>query len=193
MNIMLHIRDIAKQYRKDNRVIEALAPVSLNVSSGEFVAVEGPSGSGKTTLLLIAGGLLRPDHGSVSVHDQDVHKMSSAERLQFRAKNIGFVFQQYHLIAYLTVLENILAPGIARSESGNMERAEMLIEQFGLQHRKRHLPSELSAGEKQRTALARALVGDPKLLLADEITGNLDKENLSIKVKQQVEKTISRI
>jgi ABC-type lipoprotein export system ATPase subunit len=154
--------------------------MSLSVAAGEFVTVEGPSGSGKTTLLLIAGGLLHPDKGSVLVDKQNVYGMNNDERVQFRAQNIGFVFQQYHLIAYLTVLENILAPGIARPDSGNLKRAERLIEQFGLQQRKRHLPSELSSGEKQRTALARALLCNPKMLLADEITGNLDTENSNI-------------
>jgi len=177
---MLKLQSVRKVYKKENAIVEALPLMSLNVAEGEFVAVEGPSGIGKTTLLLIAGGLLHPDKGSVLLDNQDVYQMDNDERVQFRAQYIGFVFQQYHLITYLTVLENILAPGIARPASGNLERAERLIEQFGLQQRKRHFPTELSSGEKQRTALARALLCKPKMLLADEITGNLDTENSNI-------------
>lgn len=177
---MLLIERVVKTYRKDGRRITALAPIDLTVGAGQFVAVQGPSGSGKTTCLLIAGGLLRPDSGSVLVDGRELHAMTRNQLAAFRAENIGFVFQQYHLIPYLSVLENILAPEIARGRSKSQARGVELAEQFGLRHRLDHTPAELSAGEKQRTALARALLFQPKLLLADEITGNLDHANAQI-------------
>jgi len=177
---MLRLDAISKTYRKNGTLIQALAPTSLSVEQGEFVAVQGASGSGKTTLLLIAGGLLHPDVGTVHILNTDLYSLNSNQRSQFRSLQIGFVFQQYHLIPYLSVLENILAPTLAHSSSKQMDRAVNLVNQFGLEHRKHHRPGELSAGEKQRTALARALLFEPKLLLADEITGNLDDANAKI-------------
>ena len=174
---MLLIERVVKTYPKGDRRITALAPIDLQVGAGQFVAVEGPSGSGKTTCLLIAGGLLHPDSGRVLVDGRDLHAMTRNQLAAFRSENIGFVFQQYHLIPYLSVLENILAPEIARGRSRSQARGRALAEQFGLAHRLDHTPAELSAGEKQRTALARALLFQPKLLLADEITGNLDHAN----------------
>ena len=176
---MLNLNSISKTYRKNGATVQALAPINLNVDAGELVAVQGPSGSGKTTLLLIAGGLLHPDAGSVFISDMDVYALNPDSRSEFRSHWIGFVFQQYHLIPYLNVLENILAPTLAQS-ANKKDRALELVQQFGLEHRKDHLPGELSAGEKQRTALARALLFKPKLLLADEITGNLDAANAGI-------------
>jgi len=177
---MLQLEKIVKIYTKENKIVEALSKTNLHVSAGEFVAIEGPSGSGKTTLLLIAGGLLHPERGNVSIDNHDIYAMNSDERLRLRARYIGFVFQQYHLIPYLTVLENVLTPSLAQPKSENRGRAEALIDQLGLQPRTNHLPSELSSGEKQRTAMARALLCKPKLILADEITGNLDTANSNI-------------
>jgi ABC-type lipoprotein export system ATPase subunit len=174
---MLLIERVVKTYQKDGRRITALAPIDLTVGPGQFVAVQGPSGSGKTTCLLIAGGLLHPDSGRVLVDGRDLHAMTRNQLAAFRSENIGFVFQQYHLIPYLSVLENILAPEIVRGRSRSQARGRALAEQFGLAHRLDHTPAELSAGEKQRTALARALLFQPKILLADEITGNLDHAN----------------
>ena len=142
--------------------------------------MQGPSGSGKTTCLLIAGGLLRPDSGRVLVDGHDLHAMTRNQLAAFRSQNIGFVFQQYHLIPYLSVLENILAPEAAQGRTNSDGRGRALAEQFGLEHRLDHTPAELSSGEKQRTALARALLFRPKILLADEITGNLDHVNAQI-------------
>jgi ABC-type lipoprotein export system ATPase subunit len=174
---MLVIERVVKTYQKGGRRITALAPIDLTVGPGQFVAVQGPSGSGKTTCLLIAGGLLHPDSGRVLVDGRDLHAMTRNQLAAFRSENIGFVFQQYHLIPYLSVLENILAPEIVRGRSRSQARGRALAEQFGLAHRLDHTPAELSAGEKQRTALARALLFQPKILLADEITGNLDHAN----------------
>ncbi|MBN1465251.1 ABC transporter ATP-binding protein [candidate division KSB1 bacterium] len=177
---MLQLNDICKTYRKDGVSIRALAPINLTLQPGEFVAVQGASGSGKTTLLLIAGGLLHPDSGSVLIFGTDVYTLTSEQRSTFRSRNIGFVFQQYHLIPYLNVLENVLAPALAHPAADTKARALQLLQQFGLERRKNHAPAELSAGEKQRVALARALLFAPPLLLADEITGNLDAANAEL-------------
>ncbi|MFB3904507.1 MAG: ABC transporter ATP-binding protein [Acidobacteriota bacterium] len=177
---MVLLQRVTKTYPKGNVRITALASIDLGVRPGEFVALQGPSGSGKTTCLLIAGGLLRPDSGTVLIAGQDLYAMKRNQLAAFRSWTIGFVFQQYHLIPYLTVLENILAPEAGQGRSNNRERGRQLAEQFGLAHRLDHTPGELSAGEKQRTALARALLFQPKVVLADEITGNLDEENAKI-------------
>lgn len=174
---MFKIENLSKFYKKDGNQISALKNASIKLKKGDFIAIQGHSGSGKTTMLLTAGGLLRPDTGTVLINNQDIYALSSNARAKFRADNIGFVFQQYHLIPYLNVKENIAAPALARKMNGLNDRVAELIERFGLSHRINHLPSELSAGEKQRTALARALLFNPSLLLADEVTGNLDRKN----------------
>jgi ABC-type lipoprotein export system ATPase subunit len=157
--------------------VTALDGVSLRVEKGEFVAVCGPSGSGKTTLLMMVAAMLRPSRGSVRFDDRDLYGMSVPQRARFRARNIGFVFQMFHLVPYLTVLENVLIAAGALGTSNGRTRAGELLERLGLSHRIGHRPSELSAGEKQRTAIARALLNQPRLILADEPTGNLDTEN----------------
>jgi putative ABC transport system ATP-binding protein len=177
---MLLLERVVKTYSKGNRRVTALALIDLKIGPGEFVAVRGPSGSGKTTCLLIAGGLLRPDTGKVLFDGHDLYAMRGNQLAGFRSENMGFVFQQYHLIPYLSVLENILAPEAAQGRSDSQGRGRALAEQFGLGHRLDHTPAELSSGEKQRTALARALLFHPKVILADEITGNLDHENAKI-------------
>jgi putative ABC transport system ATP-binding protein len=171
---MLQLERVAKTYAKGSRRITALAPIDLTVRVGEFVAIRGTSGSGKTTCLLIAGGLLRPDTGRALIDSCDLYAMTRNQLAAFRSQNIGFVFQQYHLIPYLSVLENILAPEAVQGRTDGQGRGRALAEQFGLEHRLGHTPAELSSGEKQRTALARALLFRPKVVLADEITGNLD-------------------
>lgn len=174
---MLELKDLTKEYRGSQGKICALAGVSLNARSGEVVVLQGPSGCGKTTLLLIAGGLLQADSGSVRVHGQALAELPAEALARFRASHIGFVFQQFHLVPYLSVLDNILAPTLAQSVPDAEERACHLMARFGLEHRAGHVPAALSTGERQRTALARALLTRPKLLLADEPTGNLDPEN----------------
>lgn len=174
---MLEFDSVGKVFRGGGQTVGALDQVSFRVSSGEFATVRGPSGCGKSTLLLVAGGLLHPSEGTVRVAGTDPYALSAAQRAAFRAETIGFVFQQFHLLPYLTVLDNVLAPTVARKLPGARDKANRLLERFGLVERATHLPGELSTGEKQRTALARALLGDPKVLLADEPTGNLDEEN----------------
>jgi len=176
-------QQLTKRYHGRAGEVLALDNVSLSVEAGRFLAVVGPSGCGKSTLLLIAGGLLAPDAGTVEIAGTNPYKMSADERAHFRAANIGFVFQQFHLVPYLTVLENVLAPTFAMASADAPARAEELLDRFGLGDRRGHLPSELSSGERQRTALARALLNRPKLILADEPTGNLDRENAAAVLK----------
>ena len=174
---MLALADIAKMFPKPGGPVRVLDGVSLTVERGELVVVRGPSGCGKTSLLLTAGGLLAPDSGYVVVDGQDLYTLSPNRRAAFRARGTGFVFQQFHLIPYLSALDNVRTPGIAASDHTHEHRAAELLARFGLQDRMHHLPAELSTGEQQRTALARALLNDPGLVLADEPTGNLDPDN----------------
>lgn len=177
---MLDIRNLSKTYAGPDKVVRALADVTIEVPVGEFVAVQGPSGSGKSTLLLAAGGLQGPESGSVAIDGQNVYALSPADRARFRAVHIGFVFQQFHLVPYLSVLDNVLTPSLATGVPDAHQRAGALIEEFGLTARIAHVPAELSVGERQRTALARALLNRPKVLLADEPTGNLDTDNANV-------------
>lgn len=175
--MLLDLSRISKTYQSKGHDVQALDDVSLSIDSGEFVAVRGPSGCGKTTLLLVAGGLLAPDGGTVTIESRDPYGMPANERAQFRGSTIGFVFQQFHLVPYLSVLENVLAPAMATGLNGAKDQALELISHFGLEHRMHHIPGQLSTGERQRTALARAMLNNPKVLLADEPTGNLDRDN----------------
>ena len=180
---MLKMTQISKSFQKGKGEINVLSEINLDLRPGELIAVQGASGCGKTTLLLIAGGLLHPDQGNVLFNQEDLYSKNSEERAIFRARNFGFVFQQYHLIPYLTVLENILIPDLAVKDKTSHHQALDLIENFGLSQRKSHTPGELSAGEKQRTALARAMMHAPDLIFADEITGNLDAQNTAIVIQ----------
>jgi len=178
MSALLQIENLSKFYPGTEGAVRAVDGVSLAVRSGDFVAVRGPSGCGKTTLLLAAGALLQPTHGRVLINGQDPYALAPGQRARFRATNIGFVFQQFHLVPYLDALDNILAPTLALGSDGRSgARAHALAEQFGLTDRLHHVPAALSTGERQRVALARALINCPKLLLADEPTGNLDEKN----------------
>jgi len=174
---VLQIQDLKKTYAGPMGAVGALDGISLSLNKGDFVAIQGPSGCGKSTLLLTAGGLLTPDAGRVRVVDADVYALAPEKRARHRAAKIGFVFQQFHLIPYLDVLDNVLAPTMALSMADAKKKALDLISRFGLDHRIHHVPAALSTGERQRTALARALLHDPPLLLADEPTGNLDEAN----------------
>jgi ABC-type lipoprotein export system ATPase subunit len=173
---MLHAADLANPYAGPRGPVRALDAVSFAVEPGEFVAVRGPSGCGKTTLLLVAGGLLRPDAGRVQIDARDPYALSPEARSRLRADAVGFVFQQFHLVPYLSVLDNVLAPSLASPAPDARDRARQLIERVGLAERADHVPAELSTGERQRVALARALLNRPKVLLADEPTGNLDAD-----------------
>jgi len=154
--------------------VTALAPFDLSVDAGEFIAVKGVSGSGKTTLLLTLGGMLRPSDGTVNFDGVNLYSQSPSARADYRATEVGFVFQMFYLVPYLGVEENVR---LAARNGTMTQRSRELLDQFGLSHRLTHTPGELSAGERQRVALARALVNGPRLILADEPTGNLDPEN----------------
>ncbi len=177
---MLRVREVSKHYEKNGATVKALDGVSLSVEPGEFVVVRGPSGSGKTTLLLLCGALLPPGSGEVRFDGADVYSLSAGQRAALRAASVGFVFQQFNLIPYLSVLDNVLAPSLAKPDPRAAERAAGLLERFNLSERASHFPAELSTGERQRVGLARALLNRPRLLLADEPTGNLDDENAQV-------------
>jgi putative ABC transport system ATP-binding protein len=180
---VFRLEDVTKAYQTRAGQVKALAGVNLHIDRGEFVVISGPSGSGKTTLLMTVAAMLRPTSGVVRVDDRDVYAMSVRQRARFRADNIGFVFQMFHLVPYLSVLDNVLLARGAVARNGQKTRALELLERLGLQHRLGHRPAELSAGEKQRTAVARAMLNEPKLILADEPTGNLDPENAEAVLK----------
>jgi len=169
----VEIDDVTRRY---DRGVRALDRVSLTIQQGEWLAVMGPSGSGKTTLLNLLGGLDRADEGRVVVDGLDLQRISRPDLIRYRRERVGLVFQQFHLIPYLSALENVMLAQYLHSMADE-EEAVAALERVGLGQRLRHLPSQLSGGEKQRTCIARALINRPKLILADEPTGSLDAEN----------------
>jgi ABC-type lipoprotein export system ATPase subunit len=179
---MLKATEIYKSYRMGATEVAVLKGVNLNVEKGEFVAIVGASGSGKSTLLHILGGLDRPDKGVASFEGRDLAKISAGELNRYRNKMVGFVFQFYHLLDELNVLENVYLPTMASKSIAGWfacrrrakSRARELLAELGLSDRAKHKPYQLSGGERQRVAIGRALMNEPKLLLADEPTGNLD-------------------
>lgn len=184
--MLLSLEGLNKIYSTSSTKVQALCDVSLRLNEGDFVVVQGPSGSGKSTLLLTAGTMLAPDSGRVSILDETPYEMHANLRAAFRAKNLGFVFQQFYLVPYLSVFENVQAASLGLPASKRMtnSKVEQLLEQFGLASRSRHYPSQLSVGERQRCCIARALLNDPKLLLADEPSGSLDEFNAQIVMQE---------
>jgi putative ABC transport system ATP-binding protein len=176
---MLSLQNISKIYRTTEVETHALSEISLAVRAGEFLAIMGPSGCGKSTLLNILGLLDNPDTGSYSFFGVEVAKLREKELTRLRRGSVGFVFQSFNLIDDLNVSENVEVSLLYQGMSGTERRRRVTaaLERVGLAHRARHLPSQLSGGQQQRVAIARALVGEPKLILADEPTGNLDTEN----------------
>jgi lipoprotein-releasing system ATP-binding protein len=172
----LVVRDLCKEYRTSVETLAILHNVQLEMKPGEDLSIVGPSGCGKSTLLYILGTLDQPTSGSVQLDGVNPFALSNRELAAFRNQSIGFVFQDHHLLPQLTVLENVLLPALALGtpSPATVQRADYLIEAVGLTDRRHHVPAELSGGERQRTAVARALLGKPRLLLADEPTGNLD-------------------
>ncbi len=176
MSELLAVRDLCKGYRSGDERLEVLVGLDLQLDQGEMMAVTGVSGSGKSTLLHLIGGMDRPDRGSILIHGTEVTRLGQQELSHFRNHTIGFVFQFHHLLPEFTALENVMMPLLLRGEAAARARqcAQEALTDVQMGARLDHRPGELSGGEQQRVAIARALVGNPKLLLADEPTGNLD-------------------
>jgi putative ABC transport system ATP-binding protein len=174
---MYELHEVTKRYRKGSGQVEALCGIDLTIEEGEFLAIQGQTGSGKSTLLQLLGALDRPTGGTIRYDDRDLSTASERELDRLRSRELGFVFQSFNLIPTLSAQENVetaLVPlGVDARE--RRERSRRALDEVGLGHRTRHLPGELSGGEQQRTAIARALVKDPRVILADEPTGNLDE------------------
>lgn len=180
--MLLELRHVSKTYRAPDGgdAVDVLRNVSLQVAAGESIAIVGPSGSGKSTALNLIGALDRADSGEVIVDGRDVEKLGEQDLAAYRNTTVGFIFQLHHLLPQCSILENVLIPTLAapqRDAAALAARAESLLESVGLKHRLHHRPGELSGGERQRVAVARALINQPKLLLADEPTGALDRTN----------------
>lgn len=183
--ILLSVKDIKKTYKIGKQELDVLHGISLDIHQGEFIAITGESGSGKSTLLQLMGGLDRPTSGSVLFGETDLGKLSDAKLSEFRRQTVGFVFQFFYLQPFLRLDRNLEVPAMfARaSRQSRRERASLLADQVGLGDRLRHYPKELSGGQMQRAAIARALFNQPKILLADEPTGNLDSTNSTAIIK----------
>ena len=174
---MIELKQIEKSYHRGAEEVRALRGVDLSIVAGELLAIIGPSGAGKTTLLHILGCLDQPSKGEVLFDGVNTSNMSESELVQLRREKIGFVFQQFYLIPGLSVFDNIALPLLFSKKQASRSKIMALAEMVGLEHRLEHAPAQLSGGEMQRTAIARGLVNDPEILLADEPTGNLDSEN----------------
>lgn len=174
---MIELRQITKRYRRGSEAVHALSGVDLSISRGEFLSIVGPSGSGKTTLLHILGCLDKPTEGAMTMDGEPVSGLSESALTRIRRKKIGFVFQHFHLLPGLGVFDNVSLPLLFGRTRRDEEKIRSLIEMVGLAHRMDHHPSQLSGGEMQRAAIARALVNDPEIVFADEPTGNLDTAN----------------
>ena len=176
---MIELSGVLKTFSTPRGDVHALAGIDLRVAAGEFVAIRGPSGCGKSTLLSLIGGLALPTDGAVHVNGQEVSALNASERATFRTRTLGFVFQLFHLLPYLNVVDNVLVAS-ARGQTDIRSRAESLLAKLDLIDRQYHRPGQLSVGQRQRVAMARALINEPKLLLADEPTGNLDPKNAAV-------------
>lgn len=174
---ILKVENLTKNYGSGENLVHAVDDVSFSVEKGEFVAIVGASGSGKSTLLHLIGGVDRPTSGKIFVDGNDISKMNDDKLAVFRRRQVGIVYQFYNLIPILTVEENITLPCDLDGRGVDRERLEMILDSFGLRARRKHLPNQLSGGQQQRTSIARALINNPSLVLADEPTGNLDSKS----------------
>ena len=183
MSAAIEFSNVSLEYGLGNELIKVLKCISFSVNSDETVSIVGPSGSGKTSIIMLAAGLEKSTDGSIKIHDQEITNLKENDLSQIRRQNIGIVFQSFYLIPNLTAIENVLL-SLEANQKYNLDNvAKELLGEFGLSHRINHLPSELSGGEQQRVAIARALINKPKIILADEPTGNLDGENSQIMMK----------
>ena len=175
---MLNMEEVCKSYQHRGQVVKALDGATVDIPKGDFVSIVGPSGSGKSTLLLMLGGMLSPSSGRVLLNDQSLYDLNSDGRARLRKEHVGFVFQTFNLVPYLTAMENVQVPMYlaGMDEESQSETAAGLLQRVGLGDRLDHKPAELSVGQQQRVALARMLANDPAVILADEPTGNLDPE-----------------
>ena len=178
-DILIALRGLSKSYRRSGQIIPVLSNINFDIRRQEFLALMGPSGSGKSTLLNLIAAIDTPDHGSIEVAGKDITRLAQAELADWRAANIGFIFQFYNLLPVLTALENVELPltltNLDRRE--RRARAHIALDLVGLSDRVKHFPSELSGGQQQRVAIARAIVTDPKIIVADEPTGDLDRQS----------------
>ena len=183
MSAAIEFSNVSLEYGLGNELIKVLKCISFSVNSDETVSIVGPSGSGKTSIIMLAAGLEKSTEGSIKIHNQEITNLKENDLSQIRRQNIGIVFQSFYLIPNLTAIENVLL-SLEANQKYNLDNvAKELLGEFGLSHRINHLPSELSGGEQQRVAIARALINKPKIILADEPTGNLDGENSQIMMK----------
>jgi len=173
---MLKLKSLKKSYHQGSQTIDIFENLNFDVQEGERIAIMGKSGSGKSTLLSLISGIIKSDDGDISLNAVWYKELKESELNDFRAMNIGFIFQNFHLVSYLNALENVMLPAKVCKVSKPREKAMKLLESVGLGHRLEHLPAQLSGGEKQRVAIARALIHNPKIILADEPSGNLDDE-----------------
>jgi len=177
---MLQIRQVSKTYRRDGRAVTAANALSLEVSEGDLLVVHGPSGSGKSTLLMMIGGMLPPDDGAILYDSADIYRWSPSRRNRYRRETVGFMFQRFFLMPYLSVYDNIRMPLALAGRGEGRDAVLALARRLRIDHRLDHKAGQLSVGELQRASVARALVGGQALVLADEPTGNLDAENIEI-------------
>ena len=181
--MILEAKNISKSFKNGKKKLSVFKDLSLVINSGDLITIMGPSGAGKSTLLNILGTLDKPDSGNVLINGKDTSLLSSTEISKVRNKQLGFVFQFHHLLPEFTAIENVLIPNQIKGEAENLDKGKELLAYMGLEKRFDHFPSQLSGGERLRVAVVRALMNDPKIVMADEPTGNLDKSNSNKLIK----------
>jgi putative ABC transport system ATP-binding protein len=193
---IVSLQHIVKSYRRGDQIVPVLSDIHFEINEGEFLALMGPSGSGKSTLLNLIAGIDKPDSGAILIHDLDITQLSEGELADWRAQNIGFIFQFYNLMPVLTALENVELPLLLTklSRSDRRERVDLALSMVNLSDRATHYPSELSGGQQQRVAIARAIITDPTIIVADEPTGDLDRVSAEeiLKLLQRLNREINK-